>query len=107
MDPHIEKVKKTILSIIQNARAKFPNHRFKVGFVAYRDFDCGVKSIEVKNFTEKIDEVVEFIGKLEAKGGKDIAEDVIGGLEAGLKLSFNAAGMLCCFFIADAPSHGE
>ena len=39
MDPYIDKAKETILSIISNARRTFINYKFRVGVVAYRDFD--------------------------------------------------------------------
>lgn len=60
----------------------------------------------MKDFTTNIDEIKTFIGKQVATGGGDEAEDVIYALENGLKLSFSK-GLICSYFIGDAPCHGK
>ena len=49
--------------------------------MAYRDLHQGiVKNIETFDFTSDISSVKRFMETLETGNGKDIAEDVIGGL---------------------------
>ena len=47
-----------------------------------------------------------FLNGVEAKGGADTCEDVHGGLEAALNLSWNRKNKVL-IHIADAPAHGS
>lgn len=48
----------------------------------------------------------KFIGALQAKGGGDTAEDVIGALRKACDLNHKGE-MLQVFLICDSPSHGQ
>ncbi|TNV83840.1 hypothetical protein FGO68_gene9920 [Halteria grandinella] len=107
MKKYMDQAKTTIIDIIKKVQQCFQGFTFRVGFVAYRDLhDKRYPNIEYIDFTTRIEAVQDFVGKVQALSGQDCAEDVIGGLNAGLKLKSNA-NLLCCFFIADAPSHGS
>ena len=72
-----------------------------VGFRDYEDQD----QLEVLSFTKDVQEVESFLAQLTAKGGGDKCEDVIGGIEAALKLSWMARTRVM-YLLCDAPSHG-
>ncbi|ETN98747.1 hypothetical protein RFI_38743 [Reticulomyxa filosa] len=55
----------------------------------FRDYD-DIPQFEVLDFTENIDEFKDFLGKLKATGGGDDCEDVIGGLEKCVGLTWSS-----------------
>jgi hypothetical protein len=61
----------------------------------------------VIDFTEDIEGVTQIIRTLKAEGGDDAAEDVAGGLQKLIGLSWSAAAdVRQVLFVADAPAHG-
>lgn len=86
------------------------NLEVRVAFVAYRDHCCGRDRLETLNFIDASDitRLQNFISsRCSAKGGGDHPEDVAGGLNAALMLSWSdAPNKLVCHF-ADAPAHGR
>ena len=82
MDPWMrqarDNVKKIIDFVQQINRGTLKD--IKIGFLAYRDLWDGDLRFETKDFTDNIDDLTNFIGKLKATGGDDGAEDVIGAL---------------------------
>ncbi|GMT16046.1 hypothetical protein PFISCL1PPCAC_7343 [Pristionchus fissidentatus] len=85
----------------------------KVGFVAYRDFggesgDWGSELHKVLPFVDASDvSMKNFCNRLYTGGGSD-CEDVIGGMDAALKLPWSEdCGTKLIFHIADMPCHGR
>lgn len=54
--------------------------RFKVSIVGYRDIEHQIR-FEVQPFSENVEEVVNFVGKLQPQVGNDKPEDMQGGLK--------------------------
>ena len=59
------------------------------------------------DFTENIDQIKAKINMQPASGGADLPEDVQGGLNKALGLSWSADSVKSSFLIADAPGHGK
>ncbi|CAD8119766.1 unnamed protein product [Paramecium sonneborni] len=102
-------VQNTITKIIDQFLNSINGFQVRVAFVGYRDICDKDNKIVYWNFTKKIDEIRNFISKLEVKGGGDEAEDVVSGFEQALKLNFShhEESILCTFLLADAPCHGR
>jgi hypothetical protein len=75
--------------------------------VAYRDFSDSSDNLETFNLSSDIKEVINFISKLDDKGGDDPHEDVAGGLEAGLNLGWANNSFKIVILVADYPNHGS
>ena len=58
------------------------------------------------DFTENIAQIKAFIAKVQADGGGDAPEDVVGGMRHCLDLSWTAGSKRQVFHICDAPEHG-
>ncbi|KAG1709475.1 hypothetical protein DVH05_020130 [Phytophthora capsici] len=106
MDPWIFEAKAAIVSIIRNIKKNHSTANVRVGFVAYRDFCDGDKRIQTLGLTSDVTAVRRFIASLEAIGGGDGPEDVPGGLEAALAMSFQAEAKRIVV-AGDAPCHGS
>ncbi|ETO16335.1 MHCK/EF2 kinase domain family protein [Reticulomyxa filosa] len=88
MSSWIKKCKDDIQGIVVKIKKDFP-FKIKVSCVGYRDFSDN-PPFETQDFTEDIDVFKKFLGRLEAKGGDDQCEDVIGGLEKCAELQWSA-----------------
>ena len=105
----INQARDRIVNIIDTARRK---HQIDlhVSCVAYRDLEQSgeEKQIESKDFVsrDRVNEMIDFIKALKPNGGGDTPEDIAGGLEAALGLSWSSPSRLC-ILIADAPCHGR
>lgn len=82
----------------------------RIGFIGYRDIDdkmrferCNFPSSAVANPSEAWS---TFIASIRAGGGDDKAEDVLGGLQEALALSWMADHRKLLVHVADGPSHG-
>jgi len=109
MGSYIEQAKQTAALIVKQARDKYAVD-LRVAFVGYRDFDDSVR-FEVKDFVagENIDEVTKLLMHCTATGGGDAPEDVAGGLEKALHLSWSQSSsrIKMIVHVADAPAHGS
>jgi len=76
----------------------------RLAVVGFRDYDDKDK-LEVLPFTEDMQEAESFLARLTATGGGDTCEDVVGGIEAALKLSWMARTRVM-YLLCDSPSHG-
>jgi len=103
MQPYVIQVRDRIRDIIRIVYAKHPNVEVQVGVVAYKD---GSVQSEVIGFTQDLQTVEAYIEKLKYEGGDDYAEDVKSGLEAALRMQWDAKYSIIVH-IADAPSHGD
>ena len=90
MGHYIQDVKAHISEMAEDIVDRFLNCTVRVGFVGYRDFTEGEKRLETLNLTNQTDEFIEFVGKIKAYAGGDVPEDVLGGLNQALDLSWKA-----------------
>uniref|UniRef100_A0A914D067 VWFA domain-containing protein n=1 Tax=Acrobeloides nanus TaxID=290746 RepID=A0A914D067_9BILA len=112
MGPYIDGVRNSVYSIVE----KLTKERSKLGriadkvhlaFIAYRDYGDS-KQFEVFEFNESVEAFHKFVGSLIAYGGGDVPEDVFGGIEKMLNLSWSTENAFkVVFHIADAPCHGR
>jgi len=84
----------------------------RLGFLGYRDYTrndkgiCDAARFDKKNFSEDIPQIVEHIKMIQAEGGVDEAEDVLGALEQTLDMNWQN-NMKILFMIGDSPCHGR
>ncbi|KAI8946418.1 hypothetical protein F4801DRAFT_593367 [Xylaria longipes] len=91
---YIASVKEQVVDIVDDAKRAFLNQaHVRVAVVAYRDHN---DSPNVK----------QFVGSLETGWGKDIPEDVLGGIQEAINASWKQSTR-CLIYIGDAPPHGR
>lgn len=111
MNPYIEAVKDTIQGLMDNFVSQYDIADIEFGFVAYRDHDDAKKKgsylTKVQPLTDA-ESMIKFIETLDAKGGGDIPEAVLDGLnEAVLRSGWRLVSNKFIFHIGDAPPHGK
>ena len=106
MHSWIQRSKETLKKIIDHVKATNKGLTVEVAFVAYRDIGDVGRHV-VADFTSNIDSVKSLIEKQSASGGGDFPEDVQGGYNQALKLSWGTESVKQVFHIADAPGHGK
>ena len=74
---YINETKNKIRKIITATTNSYANIT-RMAFVGYRDHSDGDKRIECLCFTENIEEFETFLNSIEASGGDDTPEDVLG-----------------------------
>ena len=99
MASYIAGAKNDIQNIVDTITSSYEN-KIRVAFIAYRDHCDGAKRIERLDFTENISDFQSFVGSLEATGGGDAPEDVLGGLEATIALTWSSKNRIV-FHIGD------
>ncbi|CAE7491738.1 vwkA [Symbiodinium microadriaticum] len=105
MDEQIAHAKETVASIQRDIyRLLGAGGSVRLAVVGFRDYNDQDR-VEVLPFTKDVQEVEKFLAKLTAKGGDDGCEDVVGGIEAALKLSWTARTRVM-YLLCDYPSHG-
>ncbi|PMD45588.1 hypothetical protein L207DRAFT_508431 [Hyaloscypha variabilis F] len=106
MANHITAAKDQVRSIMKDIKLAFLNEaEIRFAVVGYKDH--GDKpNIQFLDFTSSIDRVYAFLNGLEASGGFDAPEDVLGGLRQTLNASWKQQTR-CIVHIADAPPHGH
>jgi hypothetical protein len=103
---YIDAAKKQILDMVNGIkRDLLDGVDVRIAVVGYKDH-CDNRSIEVIDFTKSVSDVTSFLGSLTAGGGNDTPEDVLGGLQKALSLSWQQQTR-CIVHIADAPAHGN
>ncbi|CAD8064174.1 unnamed protein product [Paramecium sonneborni] len=109
MNPWKDEIQSTISNIIREFQQSIKGYSVRVGFVGYRDVCDLQEQISYRNLTHNINSIIEYISRLEAKGGGDEAEDIVGGFVQAMKLNIsrNPDSLLCTFLIADSPCHGK
>ncbi|KAK4444704.1 hypothetical protein QBC34DRAFT_474115, partial [Podospora aff. communis PSN243] len=106
MSPYIKAAKNQVTSIVKELSAAFLHKAtLRVGVVGYKDHGDD-PHIQLLDFTPNVDRVVSFLGKLSARGGADVPEDVLGALQVALRASWKNETR-CIIHITDAPAHGH
>ena len=105
MFERIKHARDTVASIQQTlCRLLGTGGSVRLAVVGFRDYEHQNK-LEVLPFTEDVQKVESFLANLKAEGGGDVCEDVIGGIEAALKLSWLSKTRVM-YLLCDYPSHG-
>ena len=63
MSSWMTEAKTTLLTLIDEIKKKFRGYNFRVAFVGYRDFDDKELRFAVKDFTDNLIEIRNFIGQ--------------------------------------------
>jgi hypothetical protein len=75
----INAIKDFIEKIIDLMKLKYNYSKFRLAIVGYRDICDGDEQFEILDFTEDVKKFRNKLKSLEAKGGGDECEDVLGG----------------------------
>lgn len=103
---HIEAAKEQVRSIVKAIENTFYNEAdVRIAVVGYKDHTDS-PHIQFLDFTPSTDQVRSFLDKLEATGGGDTPEDVLGGIKQALDATWSQQTR-CIIHIADAPPHGR
>jgi hypothetical protein len=103
---YINAAKEQVKSIVDDIKKSFLNEsEVRVAVVSYKDHGDN-PNIEFLDFTPSADQVRQFLDRLNADGGGDLPEDVLGGVHRALNASWKQQTR-CIIHIADAPPHGR
>jgi len=102
IQPQLQKLCKAMAFEIYNKRMGCD---IRYSTVFFRDHDYRSKRLESVDFTSNIDDIIRSFCNIETIGGNDVPEDVLGGLNRALSLSWQA-DVKFLIFIGDAPCHG-
>src|SRR2546421_12057579 len=107
MGSHIEAAKECILKVVDYMTNMRPKIKIWVSFCGYRDFCDGGLRLQTLDFTDSYERFRSYVSSVQATGGGDAPEDVLGGLDAAVdKMNWRNATRVV-FHIADAPPHGR
>ncbi|CAM9496542.1 unnamed protein product [Hapterophycus canaliculatus] len=107
MQSWIDQAKSKLTAIIEQTKKDIANIELRVAFVGYRDYGDKVRYEGPYDFhTEaEMPKLLHKLKNIKAVGGLDVPEDVAGGLNHAVGLSWRSPIRLC-ILIADAPCHG-
>ena len=106
MGSYINQVKIKINEIIDHIKESNPHSEINIGFVGYRDHYNGNDRLLHKDFTSNIDDIKKYIGTVQTISNNDSPEDVTGGLDLGLKMTWKSKAKFA-ILIGDEPCHGK
>ncbi|CAN0064743.1 unnamed protein product [Scytosiphon promiscuus] len=107
---YLDEVKERIAEVASSTRTILEERAglLRVGMVAYRDLWSGEEQmLEIEDLTPRVGRVMSRVRRLVPTGGLDVAEDVLGGLQAVEKLSWDEYNKKVLVHFADAPCHGS
>ncbi|KAK6540225.1 hypothetical protein TWF694_009041 [Orbilia ellipsospora] len=106
MGSYIDAAKQQIRSIVSDIKVAFFNEAdVRIAVVGYKDHGDS-PNIQFLDFTSSVDHVLAFLNILQAVGGNDAPEDVLGGVQKALGATWKYKTR-CIVHIADAPPHGR
>ncbi|CAB1104210.1 unnamed protein product [Ectocarpus sp. CCAP 1310/34] len=107
----MDKVKDRIEEVARSTRTILEERAglLRVGMVAYRDLWGGEEPmLEIEELTPCVGRVMSHVRRLVPTGGLDVAENVLGGLEAVVNMqSWEDYNKKVLVHFADAPCHGS
>lgn len=107
MSSHIKGVRdqvSTIVRQLQRSKVQVAG----VAFIGYKDWSDGDNHFEVLPFTKDLERFQTFVQAINATGGGDCHEDVLGALEQAGNLSWpDRSASRILFHFGDAPPHGK
>ena len=102
----IETVKNNVKRIVSDiSKTFYKEAQIRIAVVGYRDHGSE-SNIEALDFTTSTDQVFAFLDRLRTQTGRDIPEDVLGGIQKALNMSWDQPTR-CIIHIGDAPPHGR
>ena len=101
----LEEFRKSFIYLQKKIKTSSPGIEVRFGFECYCDISDPENYYEI-DFETDIEKIKKILDKMEAKGGEDDAEDVAGGFNKGLSLSWKSNARVA-ILIADAPGHGK
>ncbi|RUP44947.1 hypothetical protein BC936DRAFT_148816 [Jimgerdemannia flammicorona] len=104
MQTWIDAVYDKLDSIIDAINRTWPFVVMRTAFIGYRDYG-DAQQLVLKDFENNPDEMKRFVRTVKATGGDDMAEDVLGGMDALRTLSWKSKVRIV-FHVGDAPAHG-
>ncbi|UJR38571.1 hypothetical protein I4U23_031237 [Adineta vaga] len=106
MQKYTDEVKDRISETIKLLRSRFSHLNIRLAFVGYRDVDLRPeKQFSILDFTDE-ETFHSFVSTVKCEKGGDACEDVLGGLEKLIGLSWKQP-LRVLMHIADCPSHGR
>ncbi|GAP83116.2 putative alpha-protein kinase 1 [Rosellinia necatrix] len=113
MKKFIETVKKQVIHIVHSTKRASGNHsHVRIAVVGYTDHNnsrnapANIYIIEFLDFTPDIGSVEQFVSSLKTRWGKDVPEDVLGGIRQAIHASWKQ-NTRCIIHLGDAPPHGR
>ena len=108
MNIWLNEAKKNITNIIEEITQNNPGSKIRVSFIGYRDYETADETREyfIKEFTENISEINDYLKTLNCQGGGDLPEDVVGALKTALKMKWESDAKYA-ILVCDAPCHGK
>lgn len=79
MGPYLRMAKDRMIELIDTLKKRFKHLVTRVAIVGYRDINDDPRFL-LKNFSPNLETAKAYIASIICKGGKDIPEDVNGGL---------------------------
>lgn len=104
MGPYLRMAKDKMNDLIETLKKDFKHLKARIAVVGYRDYGDEPRFL-VKQFSPKLDVVKNYVASIMCKGGRDIPEDINGGLQNVLRLGWQNFTR-SIIHIADAPCHG-
>lgn len=105
METWLQAAKDQTFEIVRKTRETTPDAEIRVAFVGYRDY--GDKPQYVCHEFGNVDDILDSIDRVHARGGDDQAEDVAGGLQNARMFVWDEDAAKLLVHIADAPPHGK
>jgi hypothetical protein len=107
MEPQRDALFDQIALIVDDCATQFPNVALELAFVGYRDVDVPSDRYAIVNWTSDPAEFGKQVMSIKCFGGKDEAEDVLGGIKSMIDLNWTTARIKVCFHLGDSPHHGR
>ena len=110
MHPVRDAVNDFIIDVVKYCERKYPMVELKVGFLGYKDVDVRQQDrYQAFDFTTDVDAFRDALAGVPCGGGGDEAEDVLGGMNEALKLSWEhqSTDVKVLVHIGDSPHHGR
>ncbi|GIQ84001.1 anaphase-promoting complex subunit 11 [Kipferlia bialata] len=104
---YIKAVKDGVTDIVKGMVKDNPTLNIKVAFVRYTDVHAKSPTTSVLNFTRDLAAFEAFVGAIKCHWGRDVPEDVMGGIRLVSQLPFRTGSSRMLIHIGDAPPHGE
>ncbi|EGG13687.1 hypothetical protein DFA_11448 [Cavenderia fasciculata] len=105
MKPWIDQAKCKMVDLATGLSSAHTGIQLEVSFIGYRDLTDATR-FEVIPFTTDMASLQISLTPIEADGGKDCPEDIVGGFQQVLSQVWKEGYTKVCVHVADAPCHG-
>ncbi len=105
MQRELDEAKNRVVDLARSVGEARPGETLRFGVVAYRDRGDAYVT-RVQELSEDVSGPLEFLKSLQADGGGDGPEDVLGGIAAGIReTGWSPGAERMLFLVGDAPPH--